>query len=75
MAEIRDPRKNASGCWDFTAYEAIRRVTESSLDKKLHKQYLMSRLIRSIHILCDRAGYQIVGRITLKDKKTGKIYK
>lgn len=77
MGRFVDPRKNKSGCWDFTAYDAIRNIEkkEVSLDEKLHKRYLLNQLLNSIFKLCDKAGYRVVGRITLQDKKTGKIYK
>lgn len=77
MGRVSDPRKNGSGCWDFTAFDAIKNIEkeELTLDQKLHERYLLNRLLKSIFSLCDCAGFKIIGRIVLQDKKTGKIYK
>lgn len=77
MGRLTDLRKNGSGCWDFTAYDAIKHVEakNASVDEKLNQRYLLNKLLNSIFKLCDRAGYRVVGRIVLQDKKTGKIYK
>ena len=66
-----DPRRNASGCWDFTAYEAIRNVDREAADAE--KRY--KKLLSTIFYICDLAGFHIEGRITNKDKKTGKVWR
>ena len=61
-------RKNASGYSDPTAYKAIVRA-----DK--HNYYRFKSLLNSIFKLCEAAGFQVEGRIVLKDKKTGIVWR
>lgn len=68
-----DSKRNAEGYLDLTAYEAIKNVTESmpteEEDNRFHK------LLHTIFYLCELAGFQIEGRVALKDKKTGRIWR
>ena len=57
---------NGSGCKDFTAYEALRNVEREEQFKKL---------LSTIFYITKLAGFSIEGRIVLKDKKTGKIWR
>lgn len=75
MGRITDPRKNESACWDFTAFEAMINIEREKTRVYPIERRLLNRLLRSIFTLCDKAGYEVVGRITLRDKKTGKIYR
>ena len=77
MKRVDNLKRNGSGCLDLTAYEAIKNVERRSkkLDMDLDEGHKLNILLRSIKILCDRSGYSMIGRITLKNKKTGKIYK
>lgn len=70
MDPKHDPRRNASGCLDLTAYEAIRNVDREADAEKRYK-----KLLSTIFYLCDLAGFHIEGRITIKDKKTGKVWR
>jgi hypothetical protein len=65
-----DPRRNASGCLDLTAYEAIRNV-----DREADAERRYKKLLSTIFYICDLAGFHIEGRITIKDKKTGKVWR
>lgn len=65
----RNPRKNASGCPDPTAYEALRNVTREQEIERLNK------LLSTIRYISDMAGFEIVERITFRDKKNGKIWR
>lgn len=66
----KDPRRNASGYLDLTAYEAIKKVDrEADAEERFHK------LLNTIFYICDLAGFRIEGRITLRDKKTGKVWR
>ena len=66
----QDPRRNASGCLDLTAYEAIKRA-----DREADAEARYKKLLSTIFYICDLAGFHIEGRITIKDKKTGKIWR
>lgn len=70
MDPKKDPRRNASGYMDPTAYEAIRNVErEAEADQRYKK------LLSTIFYICDLAGFHIEGRLTIRDKKTGKIWR
>ncbi|HBF0595640.1 TPA: hypothetical protein KNN84_003688 [Clostridioides difficile] len=62
-----DIRRNKSGYLDSTAYEAIRKI-----DKEKQK---VNALIELIKKMAKIAGFEIVGRIELRNKKTGVLYK
>ena len=62
-----DLKKNASGCNDLTAYEAIKNIDEE--DDRFHK------LLNTLFDICKIADFEIEGRIVLKDKKTGKTWR
>lgn len=62
---------NGSGYSDPTAYLAIRNTQRHiSEDRKRFKKVLYA-----IFRLCDAAGFQVEGRIVLKDKRTGRIWR
>ena len=61
-----DIRKNASGCNDPTAYAVI----QKSEDEKRFRDLLFT-----IFYITKLAGFDVMGRIELMDKKTGKIWK
>ena len=64
---MEDFRKNGSGYNDPTAYNAIKNVEETK--KKV------SIVIKTLQSVAHLAGYSIEGRIVLKDKETGEIWR
>ncbi|HEK4853252.1 TPA: hypothetical protein SOL27_001316 [Clostridioides difficile] len=62
-----DIRHNKSGYLDSTAYEAIRKV-----DKEKQEANVLIELIKK---MAKVAGFEIIGRIELRNKKTGVLYK
>lgn len=62
----KDPKRNPSGCLDLTAYEAIK---NADLDR------LKNELLKDIFDACERYGFCILGRLTLKHKKSGRIWR
>ena len=70
MGNSKDPRRNASGCMDLTAYHAIRNV-----DREADDEIRFKKLLNTIFYLCDLAGFHIENRLEIKDKKTGKIWR
>lgn len=60
-------KHNASGYTDPTAFKAI---CES--DKYPHE---VSALIKKIKYIIRMSGYELEGRITIKSKKNGKVYR
>lgn len=63
----RELSHNGSGYSDPTAYAAFKRI---GVDKEV-----VQKVRRGIFLLCDLAGLRVEGRITLVDKKTGRIWK
>ena len=60
-------RKNASGYYDLTAYQAIMNADEDTTR--------CNKLIHMIKDMCDLAGFKVDGRITLIDQETGKVWR
>lgn len=65
-------RKNAEGYSDPTAYHAIKLADEDYL---FLRELAFKKTLRNILDLCELAGFQVEGRVILKDKKTGKVWK
>lgn len=67
----KNPMFNSSGCKDPTAYEAITHVIkdEKDLDKKVHN------LINVLKFIIEWAGFELIGRIGVKHKQTGKEFR
>ena len=63
---MKNEKFNASGCIDLTAYKAIENIESERRFKKLLAQ---------IFRLCEKAGFHVEGRIVLKDKRTGKVWR
>lgn len=65
-----NPKKdntNAAGYLDPTAAKAIANVTEEEKSLNL--------LIYVLKYIIDRSGFELVGRIVLKHKKSGRVYR
>lgn len=60
-------KRNASGYYDPTAEKAIKSVIEE--EKKV------SKLIKTLQSVAHLAGFHIEGRIVLRDKETGEIWR
>ena len=66
------PWLNESGCPDPTAYAAMKNVQKEQnqlIDDKAHK------VVTTIRNILDLSGFELVGRIQIRHKKSGKIYK
>lgn len=71
MGDKKDLKYNQSGCADPTAYEAISNIIkeEKELVKKVHN------LINVLKLIIDWAGFELIGRIEIRDKKTKKEFR
>ena len=72
MGRNNNPYFNNSGYPDPTAYEAIRTVSREqnmSLDGKV------TMLYRVLHFIISEAGFEVVGNIELKHKKSGRRFR
>lgn len=63
--------KNNEGYADPTACTAI----DTAAKKEQEIEKLNHKVIQSFRLLVDLAGFEIVGRITLKHRKSGKIFR
>ena len=63
-----DIRKNGSGYDDPTPYKAIKNI-ENENNVRFYK------LLHTIFHVCELAGFEVEGRMTLRVKKTGKVWR
>lgn len=69
-SELRSLKRNASGCPDPTAYEAITNVMQEEMEKeRFHK------LLKAIFEICELSDFHLEERIVVKDMRTGKIWR
>ena len=68
MKDRKDSTKyNGSGYYDPTPHEAI---------KHIESRYRLSgKVVKTLQNVAHLAGFEIVGRIELRDTETGTIYK
>lgn len=71
MSRSKNPYFNDSGCADPTAFHALKPIIkeEHDLDKRVHN------LVNCLKFIVEWAGFEFIGRIQIKDKKTGKEFK
>ena len=66
-----NPYLNAEGYADPTAYHGIKGAMEQ--EAAIEKQ--VSDIVHIFKVICDLAGFEIVGRIEFKHKKSGREFK
>ena len=74
MSNQGKPWLNDSGCPDPTAYEAMKRIQREEkmvnrVDEDAHT------VITTIKNILDLAGFELVDRIQIRHKKTGKYFR
>lgn len=67
--------KNAEGYADPTAGGAWNNIIEKERRREAARMAVISNLIPILKQTAELAGFEVVGRITLKDKATGKEYR
>lgn len=73
MTNEKDLLNNESGVADPTAYLAIKNVDkEKSYDEESKRFY---KLLYTIFDICELSGFVLEGRISLRDRRTGKLWK
>ena len=63
----KDPRKNASGCSDPTAYQAMKNIDD--------KEEAFKKLFRTLRYICNVAGFEFEGRVVIRHKESRRVYK
>ncbi len=61
-------RRNPSGALDPTAHEALTNVMKETSDSEIR----VHRLISAIRAMIELADFELTGRISLRDKRTGR---
>lgn len=64
--------KNCEGYSDPTAGLAMAAMEREEMQKLINKNH---KLILVIRDMVELAGFEIIGRITLKHKRSGKVFK
>lgn len=67
MSEYKNIKKNASGYDDPTAHKAITKV-----DKERER---FEKFLNTIFTICELSGFHLEGRLTVRDKKSGRVWK
>ena len=61
------PWENSSGCKDPTAYAATKPI--------MQEEEQVSELVYVLKVIAKWAGYEVLNRIELKNKKSGRTYR
>lgn len=67
-----NPYYNDKGYADPTAYQGIEAAAVSEYRARFDA---ITALIHTVKYICGLAGFEVVGRITLRHKQSGDIYK
>ena len=66
-----NPKFNSEGYCDPTAYEGLKPIIE----EETIQQKRVGELVHVLKYIIDKAGFVMLNRVALKDKKTGKEYR
>lgn len=67
----KNPKRNSEGYPDPTAYEGLRPIIEeeNALERRVNQ------LIKTLKYITGLAGFELISRIEIKDKETGRIFR
>ena len=68
---MKNPYFNASGCADPTAYEALKPIIKEDVELESKVNFL----IKVLKFIINESGFELLNRIEIKDKKTGRCFK
>lgn len=66
-----DFRKNSSGYSDPTAHQAYKNIMQEENEQRKRARALLGVL----HYIIDAAGFDVIGYIRLRDRKTGREWR
>lgn len=66
-----DPRKNSEGYSDPTAYLGLKSIIEE--ENALERE--VNTLIKVLKYIIRNSGFELVSRIEIRDKRTGRVFK
>ncbi len=64
-------QRNSEGYKDPTAYQAMSNI----IREENERQRRVSALVSAIKVIVNLAGYDLINRIELRDRKTGQEYR
>lgn len=67
--------RNSEGYKDPTANAAIEKIVKEEHIQEVERMAVISGIITVIKKAAELVGFEVVGRIVLKDKRTGKVYR
>lgn len=71
MGNSKNPRFNSEGYHDPTAYEALKPI----IKEDIAIQNKLNKLITDLKLVIDLSGFELIGRIQLKHRKSGKEFR
>lgn len=66
-----DPRRNSEGYYDPTAYLGMKPI----VDEENALQREVNTLIKVLKYIISKSGFELVSRIEIRDKQTGKTFR
>lgn len=66
-----DPRRNSEGYYDPTAYLGMKPI----VDEENALQREVNALIKVLKYIISKSGFELVNRIEIRDKQTGKTFR
>lgn len=64
-------KRNSEGYNDPTAYEAIMHIEKEELEQK----HRVTELLNVLKYIIDKSGFELTGRIQLREKRTKKEFR
>ena len=71
VLKMSNPKFNSEGYYDPTAYEGLKPI----IREEAAQQKRVGELVQVLKYIVDKAGFDVVNRIALKDKESGKEYR
>lgn len=65
------PQRNSEGYPDPTAYGAMNQM-QTAHDEEEER---LKQMVKTVKNIVDLAGFELIERIQVKDKKSGRVYK
>ena len=69
------PFRNAEGYPDPTAHTAVSSVLKEQQEKVIGADARCNLLIKAIKYIIDLSGFDLLARIELRDRHTGRVYR
>lgn len=66
-----NPKYNSEGYYDPTAYAGLRSVIQE--ENVLERD--VNALVKVLKYIISKSGFELIGRIEIKDKKSGRVFK